>query len=361
MSAEDEPDLIEICAYRIDAPPRRVDVYEVLDSDSDAEESGSASNSSSDDCIVELHKTAPRPLTEKHANKPSVVYDSRAQQRPLLKSLAQCHVACDSSKEAEGAQAVSQTDLKLVTWNVDGLNDKQIDSRILSICNIINRLDPDVVFLQEVVTSIQELVRKELSRYMYIPGDKQGYFAVTLLKKQSVKCISHSVVPFTSTKMERHLVCAEVTFNGFPLLLMNTHLESMAYSSEVRSVQLRKCFRRCLKEPLDRTVIFGGDLNLRDSEVASVGGVPEGMVDVWEACGSIPATCYTWDMSINDNLDFTDVPRKPKCRFDRVYVRFSRPPRLVPASFSLTGQERLQRQDCFPSDHWGLVCGFSPS
>lgn len=355
MSSENAPDLIEVLAYRREPPPSRV--YEVLDSD----DSESSSDESSDDCIVELHRTAPRPLTENDANKLKVVYDSRMQQRPLLKSLAECHVAGDASKEAGCARPGSPTALKLVSWNIDGLNDKEIQARTLSICNALNGLEPDVVFLQEVVPSIVEVVKKHLSRYRYIPGDDKGYFAVTLINKKSVKYISHSIVPFTSTQMDRHIVCVEATFNGFPLVLMNTHLESMAYSSQVRSIQLRKCFRRCMKEPSDRTVIFGGDLNLRDSEVASVGGVPDGMLDVWEACGSSPATRHTWDMSVNDNLDFGGEQAKPKCRFDRVYVRPSQPPVLVPASFLLTGKERLQHGGCFPSDHWGLVCCFSHS
>lgn len=355
MSSENAPDLIEVLAYRREPPPSRV--YEVLDSD----DSESSSDESSDDCIVELHRTAPRPLTENDANKLKVVYDSRMQQRPLLKSLAECHVAGDASKEAGCAHPGSPTALKLVSWNIDGLNDKEIQARTLSICNALNGLEPDVVFLQEVVPSIVGVVKKHLSRYRYIPGDDKGYFAVTLINKNSVKYISHSVVPFTSTQMDRHIVCVEATFNGFPLVLMNTHLESMAYSSQVRSIQLRKCFRKCMKEPSDRTVIFGGDLNLRDSEVASVGGVPDGMFDVWEACGSSPATRHTWDMSVNDNLDFGGEQAKPKCRFDRVYVRPSQPPGLVPASFLLTGKERLRPGGCFPSDHWGLVCCFSHS
>ncbi|XP_042147619.1 uncharacterized protein LOC8042164 isoform X2 [Ixodes scapularis] len=132
MSSENAPDLIEVLAYRREPPPSRV--YEVLDSD----DSESSSDESSDDCIVELHRTAPRPLTENDANKLKVVYDSRMQQRPLLKSLAECHVAGDASKEAGCAHPGSVTALKLVSWNIDGLNDKEIQARTLSICNALN-------------------------------------------------------------------------------------------------------------------------------------------------------------------------------------------------------------------------------
>ena len=46
--------------------------------------------------------------------------------------------------------------------------------------------------------------------------------------------------------------------------------------------------------------------------------MPERTVDVWEACGSVAEEKYTWDMSVNNNLNFTRF--KPKLRFDRLYL-----------------------------------------
>ncbi len=46
-----------------------------------------------------------------------------------------------------------------------------------------------------------------------------------------------------------------------------------------------------------RNVLFGGDLNLRDKELASCGGAPDGSRDCWEQCGSRQAVRYTWDMT----------------------------------------------------------------
>ena len=39
-------------------------------------------------------------------------------------------------------------------------------------------------------------------------------------------------------------------------------------------------------------MILGGDLNMRDKEVVSVGGLPAGVTDVWEQLGSRPAARY---------------------------------------------------------------------
>lgn len=223
----------------------------------------------------------------------------------------------------------------------------------------VSSLDADVVFLQEVIPDIVELVKGSLPQYTCLQGDTQGYFVVTLLRKQSVQYLSHAVRPFSSTKMERHLLSVEVLCNSYPVVLMNTHLESMAYSSQVRTVQLKKCFRDCVKASPEKTIIFGGDLNLRDSEVLSSGGLPQGIQDIWEVCGCDSDLCYTWDTEKNDNLQFkAPAGPKPKFRFDRVYVRHSQPPRLTTASFALIGQKRIQPEGCFPSDHWGLECLF---
>lgn len=74
----------------------------------------------------------------------------------------------------------------------------------------VSSLDADVVFLQEVIPDIVELVKGSLPQYTCLQGDTQGYFVVTLLRKQSVQYLSHAVRPFSSTKMERHLLSVEV-------------------------------------------------------------------------------------------------------------------------------------------------------
>ena len=70
--------------------------------------------------------------------------------------------------------------------------------------------------------------------------------------------------------------------------LLNTHLESTADHAEERMRQLEKCLDIMSKRPEDRTVILGGDLNMRDKEITSVGGLPAGTRDVWEQLGSRP-------------------------------------------------------------------------
>lgn len=94
-------------------------------------------------------------------------------------------------------------------------------------------------------------------------------------------------------------------------------------------------------------------------QLAAIGGIPQGIQDVWLATGGRPEAQYTWDMTRNDNLI---IPGrfKPRKRFDRLYLRNSRPTaKLEPVYFELVGIERLKSVQRFPSDHWGLLTHYN--
>ena len=74
------------------------------------------------------------------------------------------------------------------------------------------------------------------------------------------------------------------------------------YSAE-RKNQLKQCFEKVLKQNETTTVIFGGDLNLRDKELQSIGNAPPGIEDLWIRTGSRKECQYTWDMTRNTNLE----------------------------------------------------------
>ncbi len=67
------------------------------------------------------------------------------------------------------------------------------------------------------------------------------------------------------------------------------------------------CFGKVLSAEKDKTVIFGGDLNMRDKELESIGNVPAGLDDVWIRMGSRKECQYTWDMARNTNLEVSSA------------------------------------------------------
>lgn len=246
--------------------------------------------------------------------------------------------------------------LSLISWNVDGLDTDNIGERARGLCSYLVLYTPDVVFLQELIPSYILYLKKRAVSYLLIEGGEEGYFTGIMLKKSRVKFVESEIVTFPTTQMMRNLLVAQVTFKGQKLCLMTSHLESCKAQAGERMKQLRVAMQRMREAPDDVTVLFGGDTNLRDTEVAKV-GLPPQVSDVWERLGKQEHCRYTWDTKANNNKA---LPYVSRCRFDRVYIRPATKegvPRLAPDHMALLGLEKL---DCgrFTSDHWGIYCSF---
>ena len=105
-----------------------------------------------------------------------------------------------------------------------------------------------------------------------------------------MKLLETNIVPFPTTQMLRNLLVAQVcllhyfvfslcdtplslcfflqvTFKDHKFCLMTSHLESCKGHAEERMKQLRVVMQNMADAPDDATVLFGGDTNLRDTEV----------------------------------------------------------------------------------------------
>ncbi|XP_041361676.1 tyrosyl-DNA phosphodiesterase 2-like [Gigantopelta aegis] len=273
----------------------------------------------------------------------------------------------DASSKPVEEETPSQSDVvsdsephrfRLLSWNIDGLDDSNLKSRTKGVCDIINRDNPHMVFLQEVIPKSLKLIEKLCPQYQAIPGGRDDYFTAVLLKSGSVEFESSNIVQFFSSLMERNLLGVKCKIKGVPFLVMTSHLESCKEHSRERINQLKKAFSLMAKAGDDRSVIFGGDLNLRDPELDKAGGLPEGVLDLWEITGKRPEAKFTWDLQRNDNLEW-NMKFRPRCRFDRLYLRHSKlKPAIKPVYFELVGIERLTSCQRFPSDHWGILTHF---
>ncbi len=186
----------------------------------------------------------------------------------------------------------------------------------------------------------------------------KNYFTVVMLRRMCVYLDSFESRQFPSSLMGRGLQIVDCHIGKAKLCILNTHLESTKDHADERSRQLRECFKVALDRPEDTTVIFGGDLNLRDEELSKLGGIPAGMDDLWVRTGSRNECKYTWDMTRNTNKEFPGR-FKPRCRFDRVYLRDSSPRKVKEQHFGLFGIEKVKGSQSFPSDHWGLLAAFT--
>ena len=255
------------------------------------------------------------------------------------------------------------TIFSLLTWNIDGLDNNNVFERTMSVVKNITTLKPDVVFMQEIVPMTWDMLSNALdSEYdCRCANDQLPYFhGIFILKKKTI-CLDDSlkITKFPNSQMLRHLLHQKISISDHPVHLFTSHLESMKSSAGERKRQLAQCFEQMtqLCDIDGQASILGGDLNVRDAEVAAV-GVPSCCVDVWESCGSDPQHQYTWDTAVNDNLG---APYKSKLRFDRLYLCRRDTNKLKPVSFRLIGKERVESCGRFPSDHWGILAEFELS
>ncbi|XP_010883556.2 tyrosyl-DNA phosphodiesterase 2 isoform X2 [Esox lucius] len=188
--------------------------------------------------------------------------------------------------------------LSLLTWNIDGLDMDDIKERCSKLLDYIIKYHPDIVLLQEVISPTYQVLQQVLKPYHVLPGSDKSYFTAILLRKSRVQLLGSSIVNYPNTKMRRNLLVANVN---------------------------------------------------------NLGGLPEGICDIWESLGQ-PQDCrYTWDCITNDNKE---LPFPARLRFDRLFLRQAgEGSKVSPDGLTLVGLERLEC-DRFISDHWGLLCTF---
>ena len=182
------------------------------------------------------------------------------------------------------------------------------------------------------------------------------YFNAILIRTSTVqtKATSLKSVPFETSIMGRHYLIHPIKFADAKIVVMTSHLESLADHGAERKKQFSEILDYMKRQSENFNVIFGGDTNLRDTEVNAVGGVPSGILDAWASCGSPLTAKYTWNMAENDNSGKA-YQRPPKFRFDRIFVRPAKEAKTVkPSKFVLVGKERLSGINRFASDHWGI-------
>lgn len=254
--------------------------------------------------------------------------------------------------QKQSMQESESKGFSLLCWNIFGLDSTYVAERTHAICEFVHDKKPDVVFFQEVVRSTWDILAGELGKdyLMYRNGSvKSHYYHNLMVRKGSsvVPVEDITVEPFTGTGQGRHLLRIKTAFNGTRVNFMTSHLESLPTDRDERKAQLKRCFAimRDLDKTSSETSVFGGDLNLAESELAEIGGPPRIVRDAWEVCGSDANNEFTWHTS------------HPTKRIDRVYYSPSNG-RLQPVSFELVGKDVLAPYGVLPSDHFGALVTF---
>ena len=100
--------------------------------------------------------------------------------------------------------------LNLVTWNIDGLDQKNLKRRTRAVIETLLNMSADIVFLQEVIPETFSYIESKLTNYECIAAKQSDYFVATLLRRGRVYLDRHKVVDFPTTRMFRHVLAVQV-------------------------------------------------------------------------------------------------------------------------------------------------------
>jgi len=232
--------------------------------------------------------------------------------------------------------------MDLVTWNLNGLAEKNLDPRteaalseILLGGDLTALLEtgrppalPDVIVLQEVVERTfhaHVLPHLRAAGFTVLPAQlpARNYFEIVAVRSPVREA---RWVPFERSGMGRMLLEVELQSG---LTVCTAHLESLKPSGPVRMEQARFVLERLVARG---PAVFAGDTNLREAEWAQI--QRDEVADAWVEAGSPAADRPTWG----------------RARYDRVWCTGG----LRVTGFRRIGVANVPELGEPPSDHVGL-------
>ena len=242
--------------------------------------------------------------------------------------------------------------MQLVTWNLNGLEDRHIDERseaamfqmLLGVplekamAENFKPNTPDIIVLQEVVTRsyhahiLPHLQAAGFTVYPQEPSER-SYFEV-MATRLPVQSYNHEKFEYSDQGRELSVLKLENK-----LTIMTAHMESMKPGSSMRIEQAKLILDKMNQN--DNPCIFAGDTNLRQSEWEDLKPDNDTVVDAWESSGSLKKHKTTWQRE------------KYKARYDRVWTKD-----IKNAEFSVFGGNKIPAIKESSSDHRAIRLKF---
>jgi len=177
--------------------------------------------------------------------------------------------------------------------------------------------------------------------------------------------------------------------SGAKVKFITSHLESLKMGTQQRILQFGQVLKQ-LEDAADHdtTAVFGGDTNLRETEVPKesvaktaaeekkrnrdIPPIPPAPIkkkariakaakpmnkvgDAWIMAGTPAEEKFTWDTLKNDNLDMSAAKFRPRSRYDRVFLMANQANFPDVVQYRLLGTDRLKSCGKFISDHFGVL------
>ncbi|OQR82993.1 hypothetical protein ACHHYP_15193 [Achlya hypogyna] len=307
----------------------------------------SAGTKRGNDDVVDLASSDDDESDKKEEHRPTKLRKTSPAGAPPTDEVAASAPAVGAVTETSSGATAPPLVFKVASLNV-WFDEVLVADRVRCMVHTIGKLQPHVVFLQEVTPDMCQLFKTRMAHIGFIsPCTVDEAYGEMIFHLRQLPMLEYSRVPFERSSMGRGLHTLVTTVGGRRLVVATAHLESLATNQLVRREQLDWSFARL--SAAHPAWIFGGDMNLGNRDKPAL---PDDVLDAWVACGSDPAHQHTWDTSVNKNLP--GVTFKAKCRFDRIYSRG-----MTPTSFATFGKEVLPTDSTlYPSDHWGIVATY---
>ena len=305
---------------------------------------------------------------DKHADTTSAVptttsTELKASLKAAVTSTSTAAVSAYKTAASASASVEDGSDqLVVISWNLNGISEEEnlMPQRATAALREMMQHHPHVIMIQELTDEMENILTPKLISLGYTnlqpkPPDYAAHYYVTVYTRLPGEAVCRPRPFQTTSCMGRYLLNCAVTWQGKPLGLLTSHLESgqasvLANSPRMRVGQAQEVIKTLAKCSVG---IFGGDTNLRVAEGRELEPLmmSSGVNDAWIQIGSPYASKYTWNMKTNDNLD---IRNGPIMRLDQFWIKG-----LQCKSFQLIGTTRYGDIVKYPSDHYGILAKFA--
>jgi endonuclease/exonuclease/phosphatase family metal-dependent hydrolase len=247
--------------------------------------------------------------------------------------------------------------IRVVTYNVKNLRDDTAQSRVAALVDTLERLDADMIFLQEVANRRavdrvrKELNRRQTSRYeSHVADQARLDQEVVLLTRYAPTRFRRWNFPGLSVRLDR-AVYADFEIAGTPLRVVAAHLKAGIRNyddARTRNRQVRSLVSGMVRPALDqgRRIVILGDFNDLDDQVRYPNGRrPHGASQVFSTLRRrVPEL-----RNLDGDLPLSErVSSRMGYMYDHVVVD-----RRLPARIAVDRSRQLAE---WASDHWPVYC-----
>jgi tyrosyl-DNA phosphodiesterase 2 len=229
------------------------------------------------------------------------------------------------------------------------------EKRLISLIEIIEYYNPDVICLQEVIPEISSLLINNLKKYEYVfPDEINDAYGCQIFSKHPIICFGEYA--YEKTNMARKLHYIVLEYCGQNLVIATSHFESEFKKYNPIKISQYGQAHAILNKLYTKfgPVIFCCDTNISsDEEKYFLTDIDDTWLDTWSQNGKDTQTSYTYDTKLNVNLKNRNFQKEIRARIDRIIYRGR--DILVTSDFKLVRSigDRIE-----PSDHFGILVYF---